>query len=326
MNVLIIKISSMGDIIHTLPAITDASNSIPNIMFDWVIEETFSAIPRWHPSVQQIIPIKLRTWKNNWYSLDSWKEYRSFIKKIVKKEYDVIIDAQGLLKTAIFVTRVAKGIKHGLDSVSATELMSCWFYDHCHFVKKNQHAIERIRNLFAICLQYSVPLSIGKYNIKNFFNYYKNQHNIVPYIIFFCVTTCSKKQWPKLYWYNIIQKALNLGYHIKIPFWTVSEELFVKKIKKHFNQVIILSRLTLQEIAIQILKSTAIISVDTGLSHLAAAFDCPNLTLYGPTDPKLVGTYGGRNQLILKSKSNDMRHLTPDFVWSTFEKNFDILK
>ncbi|UOY04418.1 hypothetical protein MWH05_00305 [Candidatus Blochmanniella pennsylvanica] len=76
MKVLIIKISSMGDIIHTLPAVTDASNIVPNILFDWIVEETFSDILRWHPGIHHIIPINLRFWIKKWYKLSSWKKYR----------------------------------------------------------------------------------------------------------------------------------------------------------------------------------------------------------------------------------------------------------
>lgn len=110
MRVLIIKISSMGDIIHALPEISDASSIIPNISFDWVIEETFSEIPTWHPSIHQVIPIKLRPQKNQWYRFNLWKEYYQCIKRLNTNKYDIVIDAQGLLKTALFIV---SQITHG---------------------------------------------------------------------------------------------------------------------------------------------------------------------------------------------------------------------
>ncbi|ADV33982.1 lipopolysaccharide heptosyltransferase I [Candidatus Blochmanniella vafra str. BVAF] len=320
-HALIIKISSMGDIIHTLPAVTDAANFIPNVLFDWVVEETFAEIPQWHLSVFQVIPIKLRLWKKKWYTLRSWKEYNNYITQVGAKKYDAIIDAQGLLKTSLFATYFAVGIKHGLDRFSAKEPISCWVYDKCYRINKIQHAIERIRKLFAYSLGYSVPSCIGQYNIRHIFQSCIKKSE-APYLILLHSTTCLLKCWPESSWLIFIQKVLKFSdYRIKIPFWTKREEWFVKCLKNYFSQIIVLPHLTLWEVSIQIIQASAIISVDTGLSHLAAAYDCSNLTLYGPTNPELIGTYG-LNQTILRSKTGRMDNLHPEFVWSKFKDKF----
>lgn len=324
MRVLIVKISSMGDIIHTLPAITDASHKFPNILFDWVIEETFSEIPAWHPYIHQIIPIKLRFWKQKWYKVKSWKEYCQYIKLLNNYKYDLIIDAQGLLKTSLFVTNnIISGTKHGMDFSSSKEPISCLFYHKRHYINKQQHAIERIRQLFSYSLQYPLPLNTGQYNIKHHFTDQNNFTYFNPYLIFFHSTTQPKKQWPEPYWSFLLKKAMKLGLQVKIPFWTKPEESLAKRLQKYSNQIIILPKLTLNEIAVQIIKSIATISVDTGLSHLSAALNQPNLTLYGPTDPTLIGTYGN-NQIILQSSTKKMKDLHPDYVWNIFYKNFQI--
>lgn len=320
MRILVIKISSMGDIIHTLPAITDASNAIPNALFDWVVEETFSEIPTWHPFVDQVIPIKLRFWKNQWYKLNSWKEYHKCIRQLNTKKYDAIIDAQGLLKTSLFIThKITYGTKHGMNFYSAKEGISSLFYHKNYYINKMQHAIERIRQLFSFSLKYTLPLNLGQYNIRHNFNSKTKFYNLSPYLIFFHATTQPEKHWPELNWYMLIKYAINSGYQIKIPFWTIHEELFVKRLKDHFSEIIILSKLTLNQIAMQIIESRATISVDTGLSHLSAALNCPNLTLYGPTDPKLIGTYG-HNQIILCSSTKKMADLNPNIVWKIFKE------
>lgn len=129
MKVLIIKISSMGDIIHTLPAVTDAFRNVPNISFDWIIEKNFSEIPSWHPAICQVISINLRFWKKNWYKFSSWREYYQYIKWIKKQNYDLVIDAQGLLKTSFFITKtVLNKQKHGMDCISAREPISSFFF------------------------------------------------------------------------------------------------------------------------------------------------------------------------------------------------------
>ncbi|WP_159715026.1 lipopolysaccharide heptosyltransferase I [Blochmannia endosymbiont of Camponotus nipponensis] len=317
MRVLIIKISSMGDIIHTLPAVTDASNAIPNILFDWVVEETFSEILNWHPAIHHIIPINLRFWIKNWYKFSSWKKYHKCITQLKKKEYDVIIDAQGLLKTSLLITCITRGKKHGMDYASAREPISSWMYHNQYYINTNQHAVERIRQLFSLSLQYPAPSYIGKYNINHLFPLQKSNP---PYLIFFHSTTKSKKHWPEFNWNIIAQYAINAGYCIKLPFWSKNEEFRANRLATLCSKKIItLPKMTLKEIALQISGATAVISVDTGLSHLTAALDCPNITLYGPTNPKLIGTYG-HNQVTLQSSTKKMKHLTPIQVWKAFQK------
>lgn len=310
----------MGDIIHTLPAVTDASNLVPNIFFDWIVEETFSDIIRWHPAIHEIIPINLRFWVKNWYAVSSWKKYRECCMQL-RKKYDIIIDAQGLLKTSLLVTYLTSGKKHGLNYISAREPISSLFYHKRHYIDKNQHAVERLRQLFALSLKYSVPSYTGKYNIEHLFP--PQKHN-AAYLIFFHSTTKPEKHWPEFNWSIITQYAIHAGYCIKLPFWTKSEELRTNRLAKlHSSKIITLPKLTLREIAVQISGATATISVDTGLSHLTAALGCPGITLYGPTNPNLIGTYG-QNQIVLRASTKKMKHLTPIHVWESFQKILNI--
>lgn len=320
MNVLIIKISSMGDILHTLPAVTDASYAIPNISFDWVIENAFMEIPGWHPAVDRVISIKLRFWKKNWYKYSSWKEYYQYIELLKIKNYDLVIDAQGLLKTSIFSTRIARGRKCGMDFSSSREFISSYFLNQSYCIKKYQHAITRMRQLFAYSLKYSVPESMGEYKINDLF---PRRMSGIPYLIFFHATTQLKKHWIESNWNILIQYANNLGYYVKLPCWTKQEILLSKRLSsENYGWTVILSRLTLNQIAMQISQATAVISVDTGFSHLTAALNCPSLTLYGPTNPALIGVYG-LNQKILYSKTKDMKSLTVFHVWKVFKKILD---
>lgn len=309
----------MGDIIHTLPAVTDALYVIPNISFDWVIEKNFSEIPSWHPAIDQVISIDLRSWKKNLYKFAYWRAYFQCIKLLKKKNYDLIIDVQGLLKTSFFITSFINGIKHGMNYVSARESISSYFLHHRHYINKYQHAIKRIRQLFAYSLKYSVPCLSEVYNIDYLFP--RKVNNISPYLIFFHSTTQLKKHWLEANWKIIIQYSIDAGYYVKLPCWTCDEVLRVKRLSKQcgHHRISILSSLTLHQIATQISEATAVISVDTGLSHLTAALSCPSLTLYGPTNPQLIGTYG-INQHILYSKTKKMECITALCVWKIFKK------
>ncbi len=119
MKILIVKTSSMGDVLHTLPAITDMQNAIPDLKVDWVVEENFTEIPAWHSAVNKVIPVAIRRWRKNLCQRQTWVEWQQFLKQLKSEQYDAVIDAQGLIKSAVLVTRQAKGKKFGYDKNSA---------------------------------------------------------------------------------------------------------------------------------------------------------------------------------------------------------------
>ena len=107
MRVLVVKMSSLGDVIHTLPALTDAAAAIPGITFDWVVEEGFAEIPAWHPAVDTVIPIALRRWRKHPWRDFRGPQWRACRQALRRQHYDAVIDAQGLLKS-VFVARLVK--------------------------------------------------------------------------------------------------------------------------------------------------------------------------------------------------------------------------
>ena len=169
MRVLIVKTSSMGDVLHTLPALTDAMRAIPGIRFDWVVEEGFAQIPSWHEAVDRVIPVAIRRWRKAWFSAPIKAERKAFRDAVQSVKYDAIIDAQGLVKSAALVIRLAHGIKHGMDWQTAREPLASLFYNRRHHIAKQQHAVERTRELFAKSLGYAKPESQGDYAIAQHF-------------------------------------------------------------------------------------------------------------------------------------------------------------
>ena len=144
MRVLLIKMSSLGDVIHALPAVSDAYAR--GIRFDWVVEESFSAIPERHPAVENVLPIGWRRWRRN--LLGSRTELSSFVKKLRAKQYDLILDAQGLLKSAAVLGLSRGNLKAGFSSSTAREGAAAAFYNRKITVATGQHAIDRQRQLF----------------------------------------------------------------------------------------------------------------------------------------------------------------------------------
>ncbi|WP_294965143.1 lipopolysaccharide heptosyltransferase RfaC [uncultured Gilliamella sp.] len=313
MRILVVKTSSMGDVLHTLPALTDAANCLANVTFDWVVEENFAQIPSWHFAVENVIPVAIRRWRKNWFAKQTRQERHQFIQCLRQTEYDCIIDAQGLIKSAFLITRKARGIKHGLDRKSIKEPIASWFYDIKHHVPKQLHAIERVRLLFAASLNYTCPTTMGDYAIARHFLSALPSDN-QQYLIFLHATTRDEKHWTEEAWRQLIRIVEPSGLKIKLPWGAPHEHERAIRLAQNFRHVEVLPKLSLSQVATVIAGAKAVVSVDTGLSHLTAALDRPNITLFGETDPQLIGGYG-KNQYSIISPSKSMQTITAEQVY-----------
>ncbi|MBE2897226.1 lipopolysaccharide heptosyltransferase RfaC [Pasteurellaceae bacterium HPA106] len=311
MKVCIVKTSSMGDILHTLPALTDAQQAIDGITFDWVVEEDFIEIPFWHTAVDHVIKISLRRWRKSPLSYKTWQEWRAYRNRLRETQYDAVIDAQGLFKSAFFATRLIRGTKHGYDRKSAREPIASFFYDKRYDIAPEQHAVERTRALFASALGYSVPRSKGNYGITQ---YLKAQSEPAAYCVFIHSTTRDEKHWHEDYWRDLIARTTALGVAVKLPWGNERERERAERLAAGFALASVLSKSSLSEMASILANALSVVAVDTGLSHLTAALDVPCIGLYGATDPKLIGSYGN-NQIALTASS--MQQILPDQVWNT---------
>ncbi len=291
MRVLIVKTSSMGDVIHTLPAVTDAVNALPNICFDWVVEEGFQEIPKWHPSIDEVIPVAIRRWRKQVFKIWKSPEWRSFKNEMKHHHYDCVIDAQGLMKSA-FVTRFAKAPTYGFDKASAREPLATMAYDQMINVPKNLHAVERTRVLFAKSLGYTKPPGNGSFGLprEKFGKKSEDERSLV----FLHSTTRGDKHWPEAHWLELCKQATDAGWSVKLPWHSETEKQRAQNIAAVSNHAEILPKLTLTGVASVLAEAHAFVAVDTGLGHLGAALDVPGVSLYGPTRPSRVGTYGNR--------------------------------
>lgn len=160
MRVLLVKTSSLGDLVHTFPAITDASRALPGLQLDWLVEESFAEVPAWHPAIDQVIPIALRRWRRDWRKAYRSGQIAGFRSRLRERGYDLVIDTQGLLKSAL-PARWARGPVVGYDRRSAREPLAALFYQRRITVSRGQRAIERTRQLFAEALGYPRPSASG---------------------------------------------------------------------------------------------------------------------------------------------------------------------
>ncbi len=299
MRVLLIKTSSMGDVLHTLPALTDAQAAIPGIRFDWVVEEGFAEIPLWHPAVAEVIPVAIRRWRRNPVQALRSGEWKRFKQRLQVHKYDLVLDAQGLLKSA-WLTRYASAPVIGLDKQSAREPLASYWYDERLKVAWGQHAVERVRQLFAQALGYPVPSGVGDYGLDR--SYLQAGPVEENYLVFLHGTTWVTKHWPQLYWRQLAELAVARGLEVKLPWGNDAERIRAEQIAKGLPGVQVLPRLPLAGMARILAGARAVVAVDTGLGHLAAALDVPTVSLFGPTNAGFTGAYG-----------NNQRHLTSDF-------------
>ena len=294
MRVLLIKTSSLGDVIHTLPALTDAQRAMPGIQFDWVVEEGFAEIPAWHPAVVQVIPVAIRRWRRHLLQTLRSGEWRRFKARLRETRYDLVIDAQGLLKSA-WLTRYVSAPVAGLDRQSAREPLASRFYDRRYAIARDQHALERVRQLFAQVLGYTVPETMADYGLD------RNQlatSGDQPYLLFLHGTTWPSKHWPEGNWRELAERMSEFGWSIRLPWGNADEKARAERIAENLSSVSVLPKLNLGGIAKVVAGARACVAVDTGLGHLAAALDVPSISLYGPTLPGRVGAYG-RSQVHL---------------------------
>lgn len=278
----------MGDIIHTLPALTDAKAEIPSLTCDWVIEENFAEIPTWHPAVSRVIPIAFRKWRKALFSCRTWRDYYAVRRMLKASSYDVILDAQGLIKSALF-TLTAKGMRFGLDFASARESFASFAYQRKFTVNFYQHAVKRMRLLFSLALGYAMPKTFPQYGLSPA----KTTDDILPYLVFLHGTTWASKEWPESYWGELAQLAARSGFTIKISGGSEREIARAERIAKYApGQVEVLPRLDIAAMRALLLKAAATVSVDTGFGHLAVALGVPTIMLHGATDPAWTGALG----------------------------------
>ena len=288
MRILLIKMSSMGDIFHTFPAISDIKQHYPDAQIDWVVEDSFSEIVNWHPGVNKVIPIHLRRWAKE-RNKKSWQEFKAWRRTLRTETYDYIIDAQGLLKSAA-MAKCAKGNGiDGYDKNSARESITHWFYKRHHQVDKNQHAVERTRQLIGKALGYT-PAPKLNFGINQNFTHIQEDPRKLVFII---GTSWVTKLWATSEWEALGKIAIDAGFNVEIIWGSPQEQAIADQIIRSNPQATKPEkRLSITTIAEKLVAAAGVIGLDTGFSHLAGALETPTIAIYGATSPTKVGLIG----------------------------------
>jgi heptosyltransferase-1 len=290
-RLLIVKTSSLGDVIHNLPVIADLHVQMPGIVIDWVVEENFADIPALHPGVAEVIPVAVRRWRKSLFSRATWREIAAFRKKISARQYDWVLDTQCLLKSAM-IAAGAPGLRHGQDWNSAREPLASLFYTHCHAIARGQHAVTRNRQLVALAMGYALDNTPPDYGIPRSTTRYPGLPQ--RYAVGLHGTSRDSKLWPVAEWIALGKVLAEQGLPLVLPWGSEAERLRALQIAETLPQAVVLPRLCLADLAVVLSGAEAAVGVDTGLIQLAVALDAPTVAIYTDTNPALTGVMGGR--------------------------------
>lgn len=293
-HIVLIKTSSLGDVLHNLPVVTDIRSHFPDARIDWVVEESFAALPALHPAVGQVIPVAVRRWRKSWWSARS--EMGSVCRKLRDNRYDLALDTQGLFKSAIF-TRCTHTVRCGYAWDSAREPLASWFYDRTYSIAKEQHAVERNRQLAAAALGY-VATGAPDYGIRTpdvALPWLPAQ----PFAALLHATSRDDKLWEEQNWIALARQLHQAGIRAVLPWGSEKEKARAERLASAIPDAVCAPRLNLNEAAALLGRARAVIGVDTGLSHLAAALDVPTIGIYTATEPGLTGLHAGARAINL---------------------------
>ena len=292
MRILLVKTSSLGDVIHNLPVASDLRRQFPEAVIDWCVEESFADIPRMHPAIAEVIPVVIRRWRKSLFSASTWHEIKRFRKQLGQTKYDAVLDTQGLIKSGL-ITFFTQGRCYGYAAEVAREPLASYFYDKTFVIPPNAHAVERNRWLSAAAFDYPVdlPLDYGIAAPELSFPWLTSTRHAV----LLTATSRDDKLWNEDRWIAIARHLLDHGLTPVLPSGSAVERQRAERIAASAAGAIAAPPLSLHQLTALIGHASLAIGVDTGLVHLATALNVPTIALYIATDPALTGVHGTRN-------------------------------
>ncbi len=278
-RILIVKTTSMGDVIHALPVLSDIRHAFPDCQIDWMVESPFADLVNMNPHVHQCIPVALRTWRKSGPA-EVWKQWKQLRDQLAATPYDCIIDLQGLIKSAL-LAKAADGPVYGPGFGYARETWACLVYARRGGWDPDAHAVERLRQLAAGLLGYSLqgPPSFDLKPVSQFSA--RNESTKTAW--FLHATARAEKSWPIASWKELAHRLTHLGYEVALPWGTDLERKQAEDIALMIDGVTVLPKMNLGLLAEKMAQVDLVVGVDTGLTHLAAALHLPLVALYFAT-------------------------------------------
>jgi heptosyltransferase-1 len=278
-RILIVRTSSLGDLVHMLPAVSDIARHVPDAQIDWIVEENFAEIPTWHPAVHEVIPVAHRRWRKHWWSAKTRAERQALRKDLGAREYDIVLDMQALMKS-VWLVRQTHGLRHGLDRKSAREPLASLFYDVKHTVKFWQPAVVRQRELAAAAFgyQYSGKPDFGLARITE-------GVEIQSYAVIMPSASRDDKLWPEADWQKVFERLHQHGLDLKLLSGSPAETERAQKLVAGNSRAEVLPRMGLTDVAKVLASARIMVGLDSGLTHLSAGLGRPTIGIYKASTP-----------------------------------------
>jgi heptosyltransferase-1 len=292
-DILFIKTSSLGDVIHHMPAVTEAHKALPHARFAWLVEEAFAPLVALHPAIDFVVPVAWRRWRKSLYAPATLAEVVRNLRDIRARSYDDIVDSQGLLRSAV-IARLTHGRRHGYDAASIREPPASFFYDRRYTVSRELHAVERNRRLSGLALGF-MPQGVPDYGLERS-RFHAPERR---YAVLLHATARARKEWPQANWIELGRSLAAEGLEVVLPWGSAIEQARSEAIAAALPNARVPPRAPLDEVARLIAGAEFVVGVDTGLLHLAAAFGVPLVAIFAGSKPVLTGPVGSGPMAIL---------------------------
>jgi heptosyltransferase-1 len=292
-DILFIKTSSLGDVIHHMPALTDARARAPGARFSWLVEEAFAPLVALHPAVDEVVPVAWRRWRKSLLAPATLREIAGSLRGIRSRRYDEIVDSQGLLRSAL-IGRVARGRRHGYDRDSIREPLASPFYDVRHTVSRALHAVDRNRILTGLALGYC-PEGAPDFGLDR--ARFRGQGP--RYAVLLHATARPEKEWPEADWIALGTALARDGYDLVLPWGSLVEKARAERVAASLPRARVPERQPLDSVARLMAGAELVVGVDTGLLHLAAALGVPLVAIFAGSRPELTRPVGSGAMTVL---------------------------
>jgi heptosyltransferase-1 len=311
-KILIVRVSSLGDVVHNMPLVADILRHYPDAQIDWVVEEAYASLVQLNAGVRNVIPYALRRWRKNIFSASSRAEMCAFRDRLRTEAYDFVLDTQGLLKTGV-VMRMARltpggrrvGLANGTEG-SGYEAASRIFHTMSVPVGVRTHAVLRGRLVAAAALGYTVDTP-ADFMLRPPSELQAERPAWLPdepYAVFFHATARAEKQWTPTHWATLAQTIAGYGLPVLLPWGSEAERQAAEQLAAQMPNARVLPKLPMMAAVILAEQAALAIGVDTGLTHIAAAYNRPTIELYcdsprwkteGDWSPNIINL-GDKNQ------------------------------
>ena len=307
MRILIVKLSSLGDVVHCMPVLHDIHRAHPDAVIDWVVEPGFAPLVRRVAGINAVIECALRRWSKAWWTPAVRAEWRAFRVRLQRDRYDAVIDLQGLTKSAVIArlaSRTATGASYGLANRtegSSHEAPARWLVDHAIRIEPHIHALDRSRVLVAQALGYRVD-GPPRFGLRA----QANDQRAVPTLVLVHGTSRDDKLWPEASWVELGRRAIAQGWRIALPHAGAAELERAQRIAAALGEPAqVWPAMSLDALVDRLGATQGVVGVDSGLSHIATALNLPHVQIYNwPTAWRTgpLAAHGHRHQVAVEAQ------------------------